>query len=39
LLEHHDLEAGSAQGDRGAEPTDASADDDDLPRPGQDLTP
>jgi hypothetical protein len=38
LLENHDLKAVAAQGDRRAEPTDASADDDDLPRPGQDLT-
>ena len=38
LLEDHDLESGVAQGNRCAEPTDASADDDDLPRPAQDLT-
>jgi raffinose/stachyose/melibiose transport system permease protein len=38
LLENHNLKSGPAQGDRRAEPTDASADDDDLPRPGQDLT-
>jgi len=38
LLENHNPQAGSAQGDRRAQPTDAGADDDDLPRPGQDLT-
>jgi hypothetical protein len=38
LLEDHDLESGSAQGDGCAEATDASTDDDDLRRPGQDLT-
>ena len=33
LLENHNLKSGVAQGNRCAEPTDASADDDDLPRP------
>ena len=38
LLENDHLESGSAQSDRCAKSTDASADDDDLPRWGQDLT-
>jgi len=34
-LEDHNSQTESAQGDRRAQPTDASPDDDDLPRPGQ----
>jgi hypothetical protein len=35
LFEDHNLESGSGKGDGCAQPTDAGADDDDLPRPGQ----
>jgi hypothetical protein len=35
LLEHHNVKSGLAQGNRCAKPTDASADDYDMPGPGQ----